>query len=94
MFPKKKMLLKNSKKFKKHMLYYLMKIKENNMINMDIVHLPMVVADFLDLMALTLEICLMYLMIFLEDLASEEDSQVQKVTVGQKQLEEMMFYTI
>ena len=54
----------------------------------------MVVADFLDLMALILEICLMYLMIFLEDLVSEEDSQVQKVTVGQKQLEEMMFYTI
>ena len=39
MYVKKLMQKKNLKKFKKLTLFYLMKIKEDNMINLDMLHL-------------------------------------------------------
>ena len=62
MFQKKKMLLKNLKKPKKHMQFYLMKKNVENMINLDIVHLQMLKVALVVLMALILVVCQIYLM--------------------------------
>ena len=65
MYQKKKMLLRNSKKHKKHMQYYLMQTKENNMTNSDIMHLIQTVVDSQDLKVSILEACQIFLKIYL-----------------------------
>ena len=65
MYLKKKMLRKNLKRFKKLMRYCLMKVKDVNMINMDMRHLLMQVVVFLDLMVSTLMVWKIFLVICL-----------------------------
>lgn len=72
MFLKKKMLLKSLKSVKKPMQYYQMRIRENSMINSDIVHLLMLKVASQDLMALTLVTMVISWKKYLKTLALEQ----------------------
>jgi len=78
------MLQKNLKNVKKPMLYYQMRQRENNMINMDMQHLLTLKAVSLDLMALTLEEWKISLEIYLKTLVLVHLHLVQEQVLEEK----------
>ena len=75
---------KDLKNVKKPMLYYQMRQKESNMINMDMQHLLTLKAVSLDLMALTLEEWKISLEIYLKTLVLVHLHLVQELDLGEK----------